>query len=97
MSLLQSLLHHACFPRNSRTAAINLLEAFSFEPISRKRARVEVAPVENIDNLITSSENESSSRHQSLQGEMAQHILPLFRLIVQIRLVIDLKIHFQMK
>ena len=38
-----------------------------------------------------------SFRHQSLQDEMAQHILPLFRLIVQIRLVIDLKIHFQMK
>ena len=32
---------------------------------SQKRARVEVAPIENIDNLITSSENESSSQSPS--------------------------------
>ena len=32
---------------------------------SRKRARVEVAPIEDIDNLITSSENKSSSQSPS--------------------------------
>ena len=32
---------------------------------SQKRARVEVAPIENINNLITSSENESSSQSPS--------------------------------
>ena len=32
---------------------------------SQKRARVEVAPIENIDNLIASSENESSSQSPS--------------------------------
>ena len=32
---------------------------------SQKRARVEVAPIENTDNLITSSENESSSQSPS--------------------------------
>ena len=32
---------------------------------SQKRARVEVAPIENIDNLIISSENESSSQSPS--------------------------------
>ena len=32
---------------------------------SQKRARVEVAPIENIDNLITSSEKESSSQSPS--------------------------------
>ena len=32
---------------------------------SQKRAHVKVAPIENIDNLITSSENESSSQSPS--------------------------------
>ena len=32
---------------------------------SQKRAAVKVAPIENMDNLITSSENESSSQSPS--------------------------------
>ena len=32
---------------------------------SQKRARIEVAPIKNIDNLITSSENDPSSQSPS--------------------------------
>ena len=39
---------------------------------TKKRARVKVAPIENIDNLITSSENESSSQSQANLNNQAK-------------------------
>ena len=64
---------------------------------SRKRAHVEVAPIENIDNLITSSENESFSQSPSefeQSSETEEECAGPSHLVSS---DVCLKIHFQMK